>query len=213
MSPKIPLTLRLKKARHRQIAAVQDIIVETLYSVFDKAVLHGGTAIWRCYGGNRFSEDVDVYIPKDKNRLEIFFKDLGTKGFAVEKKKVGKNSLFSKLNLQGVTVRFEALFKAVNGELAEYETIEGNLITIYSLLPEILIGEKAEAYIKRRKIRDLYDVFFLLRIAEKERVKASIKKLVGGYIAPLDEDELKTIIIEGIVPDTKKMIEYIRRSL
>ena len=40
---------RLKKAKYKDIARVQDIVIEELYKIFDRAVLHGGTAIWRCY--------------------------------------------------------------------------------------------------------------------------------------------------------------------
>ena len=31
----------------------------------NKIVLHGGTAIWRCYAGNRFSDDLDLYVKSD----------------------------------------------------------------------------------------------------------------------------------------------------
>lgn len=68
----IPLTLRLKKQAHKKVAEAQDLIVKELYSVFDGAVLHGGTAIWRCYGGNRFSEDVDAYLPRDDPGRDFF---------------------------------------------------------------------------------------------------------------------------------------------
>jgi predicted nucleotidyltransferase component of viral defense system len=59
----IPLILRLKRANHKELAKAQDIIVKALYETFNEAVFHGGTCIWRCYGGNRFSEDIDVYLP------------------------------------------------------------------------------------------------------------------------------------------------------
>ena len=85
----IPLILRLKKAAHREIAKAQDIIVATLYQAFDEAVLHGGTAIWLCYKGQRYSEDVDVYISKDAKKTGLFFEMLGKKGFLIEKKKIG----------------------------------------------------------------------------------------------------------------------------
>lgn len=62
---KIPLMLKLRKSAHKDIAAAQDLIVESLYDTFNDAVLHGGTCIWRCYQGKRFSEDIDMYIPKD----------------------------------------------------------------------------------------------------------------------------------------------------
>ena len=64
ISQKIPLALRIKKAQHKEIAEAQDIVVEELYRIFSKAVFHGGTSIWRCYNGNRFSEDIDVYNQK-----------------------------------------------------------------------------------------------------------------------------------------------------
>ena len=91
----IPLILRLKKAMHKEVAKAQDMVVEPLYRVFNGAVLHGGTAIWRCYNGNRFSEDIDVYIPKNVDKLELLFEFLERKGFGIEKKKIGANSLFS----------------------------------------------------------------------------------------------------------------------
>ena len=69
----IPLILRLKKSAHKDIAAAQDLIVSALYEVFNDSVLHGGTSIWRCYKGNRFSEDVDAYIPRDIYRVNSFF--------------------------------------------------------------------------------------------------------------------------------------------
>jgi hypothetical protein len=41
----IPLSLRLKKRMHKDVAAAQDIIVDELYKVFDNAVFHGDSGI------------------------------------------------------------------------------------------------------------------------------------------------------------------------
>jgi hypothetical protein len=60
---KIPLMNRLRKEYHKKVAYAQDLLVIELYSVIPDTVLHGGTVIWRCYGGNRFSEDIDAIIP------------------------------------------------------------------------------------------------------------------------------------------------------
>ncbi len=209
----IPLILKLKKQSHKEIAGAQDIVVKELYKVFDKAVLHGGTVIWRCYDGNRFSEDIDVYIPRDEKRINHFFKSLEEKGFVVKKKKIGENSLFSNLELNRTIVRFEALFKSFKrGSLREYKTSDGNLITIYTLTPEELAKEKINAYLKRQKIRDLYDVFFLLRyISDKKAISIELKNLIREFKKPVDEKELKVLIIEGIVPSTEKILEYIKR--
>ena len=74
MAPTLPIILTLKKEFQKKIARAQDIIVEEMGKHFNQVVLHGGTAIWRCYKGNRFSEDVDVYISKDLNKINYFIR-------------------------------------------------------------------------------------------------------------------------------------------
>ncbi len=214
MKQKIPLVLRLKKTAHREIAKAQDVIVETLYEFFEDAVFHGGTAIWRCYGGNRFSEDVDFYIKKDVRKIEQFYQSLKDRGFLIEKKKVGDNTIYSTLKLNDTLVRFEALFKRAKGSLQEYEKTEGNFIAVYTLTPEELIKEKTAAYLGRFKVRDLYDVFFLLRHVENTpSLKRELKKLIDEFRRPSDEKELKVLVTEGIVPSVDDMLRYIERRL
>lgn len=210
----IPLILKLKKESHKKIAAAQDIIVQEIYAVFNNTVIHGGTAIWRCYNGNRFSEDVDVYIKRDVEKLNIVFANLEKKGFMVEKKKIGENSLYSNLQFNRIFVRFEAVFKDVEGVLKEYENADGNLTTVYTLTPEELIKEKVSAYLKRLKVRDLYDIFFLLRHVKKiSEVKADLQKLIRNFKNPVDEKELRVLIIEGLIPTVEKMCDYIKSKL
>ena len=141
MGGRIPLGLRIKRKRHKEIAFLQDIIVEKLYEIFPKAVIHGGTAIWRCYDGNRFSEDVDVYLERKIIELNLLFENLQNEGFKIIKKRIKENSLFSVLRFNDAEVRLEGIFKKVQGIPKEYETVEGTLITVYTLLPETLIKE------------------------------------------------------------------------
>ena len=54
-------TFRLR--RKLQAAAslrrlLQDEVMQIVYGIDSKAVLHGGTSIWRCYGGKGFPEDL-----------------------------------------------------------------------------------------------------------------------------------------------------------
>ncbi|MBW2991526.1 nucleotidyl transferase AbiEii/AbiGii toxin family protein [Candidatus Woesearchaeota archaeon] len=208
----MPLILKLKRAKHKEIAAAQDLVVEELYKLFEKAVLHGGTAIWRCYQGNRFSEDIDVYIKRDIKKIDALFTALEKKGFVIKKKKVSKNSLFSQLQLNRVMVRFEALFKEKKGFLKEYENSDSNLITVYTLEPEELLKEKVSAYLNRFKIRDLYDVFFLLRyVKNKKDIKKELDALIQKYKDPDDKEELRVLIITGLVPKAEEMLTYIKR--
>ncbi len=211
---KLPLILRLKKNEHKEIARAQDLVVQEITNVFEDAVLHGGTAIWRCYNGNRFSEYIDVYLQKNIEKINLFFANLEKIGFFVEKKKIGQNSLFSNLKLNRNFVKFEALFKKVKGSLKDYETVEGNFITVYALTPEELINEKIEAYLKRLEIRDLYDIYFLLRYVEdKAKIKNKIQRLIDNFKKPIDEKELRILILEGVVPNFNEMLDYIKHKV
>jgi len=215
MEPKrIPLNQRLKRRQHIEIARLQDIVVETLYRVFPESVLHGGTAIWRCYSGSRFSEDIDVYMERNEEKIEELFNQFKSAGFTVAKKRVKENSLYSKLVFNGTEIRFEAVFKKINGVVMEYEAYEGMLINIYTLLPEDMIIEKVSAYLKRRKIRDLYDIFFLLRyVKDAQKIRPRLNELLENFVEPADEKELKILILVGAAPRKEDMLDYIRRWL
>lgn len=209
---KIPLQKKLKREIHRKIAYAQDLIVKEVYTVFDKAVLHGGTAIWRCYNGGRFSEDLDFYFPNDKKKIEVLFENLKKVGFEIKKRKISESSIYSELELDRISVRLEATFQKISGVICDYEMSDGNSIPIYSMAPESFLVEKSSTYLKRFKVRDLWDVFFLLRIAENPRAIKEIGNLIKNYKKPFDEEDLKVILLEGIVPSANEMIDYIKRK-
>ncbi len=208
----IPLQIKLKREVHRKIASAQDLIIKEVYSVFNKAVLHGGTAIWRCYSGKRFSEDLDFYLPKDKERIERLFESLKRRGFEIKKKKISENSIYSELELDRTSVRLEATFQNILGVICDYEMSDGNFISIYSLTPEAFLIEKINTYLKRLKIRDLWDVFFLLKSVENPKMIKEIGSLIKNYKTPVDEENLRAILLEGIVPSAQEMLDYIRRK-
>ncbi|MBU3907421.1 MAG: nucleotidyl transferase AbiEii/AbiGii toxin family protein [Nanoarchaeota archaeon] len=209
---KIPLQTKLKREVHRKIAYAQDLIVKEVYSVFDKAVLHGGTAIWRCYNGKRFSEDLDFYLPNDKKKIEVLFENLKKAGFEIKKKKISEKSLYSELEINGLSVSLEATFQRISGIICDYEMSDGNIISVYSLTPESFLVEKSKTYLKRFKVRDLWDVFFLLKIIDNPKEVKEIGNLIKDYKKPLDEEDLKVILLEGIVPSADEMVEYIKRK-
>src|SRR3989344_4683364 len=97
MNVKIPLNLKIIKKSQKELAYTQDILVEELYKSIPNAVIHGGTAIWRCYKGNRISEDIDVYIDKDNKQIGDFFESLEKKGFKIIKKRAKETSLYAEI--------------------------------------------------------------------------------------------------------------------
>ncbi len=213
----LPLVKKLKKSWHREIALAQDILIQEIFSYFKTAVLHSGTAIWRCYNGNRFSEDVDIYLSfQEKNKINQFLKNLENLGFKILKKKFTQNAFYSKLEYEKVTIRFEVLFKKIkNFTTKEYENLDGTKITVYTLPPEILIEEKIGAYSKRKMIRDLYDIYFLLDFVENINIiKNKLKDFLENFKdkKPQDEKELKFLIISGVAPKFEEIIKKIEKN-
>ena len=72
--------------------------------------------------------------------------------------------------------------------------------------------EKINTYLKQQKIRDLWAVFFLIRSIRNPNTIKEIKKLIENFKEPIDKEDLKTIILEGIVPSIKEMLDYIKRK-
>jgi len=88
---------------------------------------------------------------------------------------------------------------------------DGTFILVNTLSPEEMILEKISAYKKRKKVRDLYDIFFLLKFVEnKEKIKEALKDFLEKFEKPEDEKELKVLIISGSVPNVESMVEVIR---
>jgi predicted nucleotidyltransferase component of viral defense system len=212
MIGQIPINLKLKRKIEKDIAYAQDVIVEELYNSIPDAVLHGGTAIWRCYSGNRFSEDIDAYIKKDIEKIDKFLESLQKKGFKIVKKRIKENSFYSELLFQNTPVRFEATFQNKRPTLKAYETSESSFINVNTLLPEELIIEKISAYLNRLKIRDLYDIYFLLNFVEdRKKVEIELRKFLTEFKYPKDEKDLTYIIISGAVPTSNQLYESIKR--
>ncbi len=212
MTPNIPLNLKLRSKADREVAFAQDIMIIELYKFFPEAVIHGGTGIWRCYNGNRFSEDVDVYIKRNENKLAEFFKSLEMKGLKFIKKRLKENSLYSGWDFNGIEIKFEATFQNKKPFLKKYETAESFFINVYTLSPEDLIIEKVETYLSRKKIRDLYDIAFMINnIENKELVKNYLKKLINNFTKPIDEENLANIIISGAIPSSHQLLMEIER--
>ncbi|NCN39028.1 MAG: hypothetical protein COY38_04590 [Candidatus Aenigmarchaeota archaeon CG_4_10_14_0_8_um_filter_37_24] len=212
----IPIKNKLKKKAQKDLAVAQDLVVIEMYNSFPKTVIHGGTCIWRCYGGNRFSEDIDVYLPenlKKSKKLKGFIQSLERIGFQTEKFKETENSIFAKFSYQGAIVSFEAVFKDIeNFATKPFEMADGTFINVYTFEPEELIREKVAAYKKRRKVRDIYDIFFLLNFAnDKNAIKSCLKGFFEDFHDPIDQKDLKALIITGAIPQMNEMVEAIKR--
>jgi len=209
----VELIRKIKRKYQREMGFAQDLVIENLYRFFPKAVLHGGTFIWRCFNGNRFSEDIDIFLPrKNERKIREFFRELERIGFKIEKLRIKERSVFSKIIYHKILIRVEFVFKRVKGELFDYECLDGRKIPILGLSVRDLIEQKINAFIKRKKIRDLYDVFFLLKFVKKdEKLRKKIETLIKKFEKPKDEEELKKIIMFGHAPTSEEILNYLKR--
>jgi len=47
-------------------------------------------------------------------------------------------------------------------------------------------------------------------VKNKEEIKKELRELLLKFKEPIDEKELRVLILEGIVPDLEKMLQYIK---
>ncbi|HRS42757.1 MAG TPA: nucleotidyl transferase AbiEii/AbiGii toxin family protein [Candidatus Diapherotrites archaeon] len=217
---KINLYNRLKKQLHRNIASCQDELVKIIYTIFPEAVFHGGTAIWRCYGGNRFSEDIDLYYYDKKDLVKNLKEGLQAKNLDLIKFKKTDNVVFAKITDKNVEVRLEIrllernnqIFK--NKTIKQYQNIDGSSMTVFCLSPEELLLEKALAYKNRMLIRDVYDVYYLTSLVNlSAEQKRKFKETIDSWDTPEDEKNLKAIVYLGAIPSFSQLLSEIKRKL
>ncbi len=205
-----PIIYRLRRKSQKELAELQDEVVDVVYTLLDNAVIHGGTAIWRCYGGKRFSEDIDLYanyLETFKTKLENELKRRSLKLF---KFRQTANTLFSQISNDVTHMSLEMTRKNMHGTLKTYQKANGSAMDVLTLKPEELILEKIAAYNDRRRIRDIYDVYFLSRFVDDKKIKESVKKFLLKINEPKDEGDLKVIIYEGRVPTFQEMLEALK---
>lgn len=208
----VSLFNRLKKRGHREIALLQDEVVDIVYAVSNKAVLHGGTAIWRCYSGNRFSADLDFYLVKKKGFRQLFEKKLAGRGLLLSKFKQTENAVYAKVSNGLTEIRVEALLKRFpNPMVRQYEKADATFMDIFTLSKHALLLEKANAFVNRRLIRDVYDVFFLSRqLQVSKQQRKTLSRMVKKFPKPADEKNLEAIVFSGIVPSFEQMLQVLK---
>jgi predicted nucleotidyltransferase component of viral defense system len=145
--------------------------------------------------------------------VERFVAGLRGRGLSRQKYKMTKNAIFAKFVYAGATVSFEAALRTVRSYVVRpFETLDGGLMSVNTLRPGDMVVEKVLAYKSRRKVRDLYDIFFLLQVVEeRDGVERAVRKLLEDFKRPSDERALKAIILSGSVPSVESMLEGIEQ--
>ncbi len=209
----IPLVNKLKKRLHLEVAMLQDEVVELLYSIDNNLVFHGGTAIWRCYNGNRFSEDLDFYAKSPASLEKGFKQTIESRGLLVSKFKKTENLIFAKVSNGRTDVLVEVNFSTFKPFVSKpFEKADGSSLIIFTLSPESLFLEKIQAYKNRKFIRDIYDIYHLSNlIQENNALIAAAKGFLETLEKPVDEKNLKAIVYSGAIPSFDQMVQALKR--
>ncbi len=194
------------------VARMQDALIALIYDyVQPDAVLYGGTAVWRCYGGGRFSEDIDIYVNKtfaknlgahlEKNGMNVTWKDK-------------ELPLHMRISDGKTDVLLEASVGRFESAITQYVKVDGSSMTISALQPSELFIRKMEAYEGRRYIRDMYDLVHLTNYVNKNDyyVTSKLKPFLARIKRPVDERILRSLIYKGQKDASfEKMLDYLKR--
>ncbi len=212
---KLSIAKELKKQSQVQIAFLQDEIMEILYSLTDDLIFHGGTAIWRCYNGKRFSEDLDFYSISFDEILAEFKKSVESHGLTVQRIKDTGNLISYSIESNRAVVKVEINHVSkVTGNQISYELADGSHMEILSLTADQFINEKILAYSDRRFIRDIYDIYYISTNYELlDSTLKSLAEFIADLEPPVDEQVLKTLVYAGIPPKFENMVAEIKRHI
>ncbi len=212
----IPLELSLKNEKQVSLARLQDIAVEVLFNIEPSVIMHGGTAIWRCYNGNRFSEDIDIYATDKQvkhlsNELVWLLSKKGVKldypEFISRVLTFSDEFASSKIEIMKLEENIEPIQK-------EYIRANGTKFVITTLSIRNFILEKIKTYKKREYIRDFYDIYHLVNIEIPDiKVKETLREFINDIGAPINNKVLGELIYAGAIPTFKTMINSIKGVL
>ncbi len=219
--------LQLEKAK------LEDTLMDILYSRYQELVFHGGTAIWRCYGGNRFSRDLDFYLDakavEEKMRyhkdIEKFLKD---SGFILKEKgyENSTDTMHFLVESANVKMKIDINFKYKKGTPTDYIKMDDSKRVVLTLKPLELLNEKINAYnnkldsikeYSKPEVQDLYDMYHLVSLIEKgdensvKRLRTLITRIENN--PPPNLKSLDHLIISGLSPTFELMINGIRKWL
>ena len=173
----------------------QNLILFVLYGKISKdLIFKGGTALSRCYGLNRFSEDLDFTISTEQDFISIVGKGLDDFEIKNTIRRLRMDEQGSKYKIKIEGPLFSGSEKTLCNITLDFSKREDILlppaiVTIgyhMDIIPTFdvcamseseILAEKIRAIMTRESARDLYDIVFLVRKNISADQKTIAKKL------------------------------------
>lgn len=182
---------------------LQNLFLRSFYSQAgaDSFLFKGGTALRIIYQSPRFSEDIDFSGTNNADSYENIlmdvigdFKEEGIEVSLIESKSTSGGWLaILALSVYGkkLEMRNEISFrKAISPK--EAVLISSEFVPAYKVFvlhPQILVQEKINALLQRRKTRDFFDLYFILRNPELRKYVDLDDKKRGQIIELLEQED------------------------
>jgi predicted nucleotidyltransferase component of viral defense system len=192
--------LGLKNKEHIEKSWMQDHLLYYLSKKRDDLVFKGGTALYKFYSLPRFSEDLDfsTKLTVDNELLKTFCE---VNKISLSYKKVYGSHLY-KLRFDGVLTKRNTIRLDINTTQSIYSAEPKTYIPPYPDIPPFVVkvmsldemlAEKVHGILNRRKARDIYDAFFILRAIDVTSARKNLimKKLNDRGFALSDEQFAK----------------------
>lgn len=159
---------------------LQHIVLSRIFSRTGSGfVFKGGTSLQKCFGLNRFSEDLDFTATEEFRRdvVEKALEEVGRYYPTTWDRKDNHASVTFRLKVQGplyhgplslqtirieISLREQVLLKPVNRTITPLYT-DLRPYTVLFMNPSEILAEKLRALMTRTKARDLYDVHYLIQ--------------------------------------------------
>ncbi len=216
---------------------VQHVFLNYLYKKADaeRLLFKGGTALRIVYKSPRFSEDLDyscygLAAGQIENLFLSTLADLERSGLTIavhEKSHETSGGYYGEATFHiyehAVALEINVNIKAGETVAGEYKLIHGDFAPNYGLqmLPEaMLVQEKIQALMTRKKPRDFYDLYFMLRAGLISPERRDVLRQALPIIEATDIDfrqELEVFLPQdhqAVIRDFKKnLLSEIRRNL
>jgi len=183
----------------------QHLFLSQLYKIegSENILFKGGTALKIIYGSPRFSEDLDFSIFNiEQYQQEKFIEDIFAK-VLVEIERIGikvelgpkpgptkegyyGDATFKIYDYPSVAVSINVSSRNGQDVKGEVDSIPNDFVPTYNVfhLPqEKLVEEKIDALLERKKARDFYDLYFIMRkgiliLEQKKRLNSSKDEII-----------------------------------
>ncbi len=194
----------------------QDLFLHHIYKRTNLLVFKGGTFLYKIHNLPRFSEDIDFSVLGEIDAERLIEDISGKTASEIKTIKRTKNSLLIKIAIGGILTPYNSLRIDINLEnvVFKYDVvnyippyIDINPFSLRVLDLSEIVAEKIHSIYARRKARDLYDLFFLLRFVDVDKSMIERKLEIFGMEFDFRTFESKISNLKRLwVPELKPFV-------